>query len=260
MTEQWQPLSVRRGKREPDGPYEGMPAHLRHAAGEWLRGQFGWFSSGGMRNTLMADVAMGLRIPVRNTHVAGGISNQIFAAIEQDDDLYLDCLDIALHLNRGSNSEGLARALQAGGSVWTVRDGRRGLERRVTEATADSYSAAIAAGDAVANELREAWSAVYGRHPNPSDAWDHAIKAIEDLLIPIVVPKVNKANLGTVAGEIRAHPDRWSFGVPPNGGRITVRRLKVSSATSGRILTGTAARTNENLRRPRPRRSSRSRS
>lgn len=37
MTESWTRLSVRRGVAESDGPYEGVPPHLQHSVGEWLR-------------------------------------------------------------------------------------------------------------------------------------------------------------------------------------------------------------------------------
>ena len=220
MSTDWQPLSVRSGKREPDGPYEGMPIHLQHSVGEWLRGRFGWFKpGGGLNNDLMAQVAASLRIPVQRTYKPGGISDQIFAAIEKDEDLYLDCLDATLHISRGGSANTLSEALRVGGSVWTVREDRRGLERRVSESTAASYSRSIQANDDSSNELKEAWAAVYGRNPNPSDAWDHAIKAIEDLLIPVITPKMIKANLGSVAGELKAHPELWTFGLPGNGER-----------------------------------------
>lgn len=218
MTTGWQPLSVRRGLRDSDGPFEGMPLHLRHPVGEWLRTRFGWTSRDGMNNSLMAQVASACRIPVRRTYETGGISDQIFAAIERNEDLYLDCLDVTLYLAR-QGGDALARTLTTGGSVWTVRPDAQGLERRVPEATAEAYASAIAAADPVAEELKEAWAATYGRSGDPSDAWDHAIKAVEDLLIPIVVPKIPKANLGTVAGEIKANSTRWNLGLPENGGR-----------------------------------------
>ena len=46
-------------------------------------------------------------------------------------------------------------------------------------------------------ELTEAWIRAYGRDPDPSDAWDHAIKAVEAILIPIVVSKAGQAAVGS---------------------------------------------------------------
>ena len=218
MTEPWQSLSMRRGKRQIDGPYEGVPLHLEHALGEWLRERFGWTSRDGMNDHLMSAVAVACRIHVTATYAIGGISDQIFAAMSGNDDLFLDVLDAALHLGAG-NASALRNILRVGGSAWTVRADGRGLERRVPEATAQAFAVTTAPSDSVSEELREAWGAAFGRNPDPSDAWDHAIKAVEDLLIPIVVPKVAKANLGTVAGELKANPDRWEFGLPGNAGR-----------------------------------------
>lgn len=61
---------------------------------------------------------------------------------------------------------------------------------------------AVSISHAVSDELNEAWVAAFGRAPNPSDACDRAIKALEELLIPLVIPGVAKPNLGGVAGEL----------------------------------------------------------
>lgn len=227
MTESWTRLSVRRGVAGSDGPYEGVPPHLLHSLGEWLRGRFGWTSQHGMNSELMAEIASGLRIPIRRTHEPGGISNQIFAAIEGDEDLYLDCLDLTLHLGRGRSAGNLDSILRTGGSVWGVNDSKTGLERRVDEATAAVFEHAVAPADAVSSELREAWTAAYGRNPNPSDAWDHAIKAAEEVMIPLVIPNVAKANLGGVAGELKANPAPWTIDLPANGGRSNGELLEL---------------------------------
>lgn len=215
----WHSLSVRRGLREPEDPFEGMPPHLQYPVSEWLRGQFGWFSVNGMNHQLMAAVASSCRIPVRHTYDTGGISGQILAAMQRDEDLYMDCVDATLHLAKGNNSSGLREILKVGGSVWTVREDGLGLERRVPEAMAQAYSRTVAVTDTASEELRQAWAAIFGRNPDPSDGWDHTIKAVEEVLIPIVVPKATKPNLGTVAGELKANPGQWCFGLPSNGGR-----------------------------------------
>ena len=40
-------------------------------------------------------------------------------------------------------------------------------------------------------------------NPDPSDAWDHAIKAVEAALRPIVCPNNTKATLSHVVGKLR---------------------------------------------------------
>jgi hypothetical protein len=179
-----------------------------------------------MNNQLMATVASACRIPIQRTHAIGGISDQIFAAIERDESLYLDCVDITLKITSGANSATLDSALRFGGSVWGVGADGMGLERRVPESAARAFDSAKTPGDSAAEELISAWAAAYGRNPDPSDSWDHAIKAVEELLIPLVVPKVAKANLGSVAGEIGANPTKWDFGLESNAGRTNGETLE----------------------------------
>ncbi len=69
----------------------------------------------------------------------------------------------------------------------------------------------MAPGDQASAELVEAWAKAYGLAPDPSDAWDHAIKAVEAVLIPIVVPAKAKATLGDVLGALKANPKGWTF-------------------------------------------------
>lgn len=38
---QWLPLSVRRGLREQEGPFDGIPEHLAKSVLDWFSAQFG---------------------------------------------------------------------------------------------------------------------------------------------------------------------------------------------------------------------------
>jgi hypothetical protein len=167
-----------------------------------------------------------LRIEVSRNPGPGGISDQLFAELLRDEDKYLDCLDLTLHLKRGNDANSLRDTLRVGGSAWTVASSGKELERRVDAATETAFAEAVGPGDEVATELQEAWSAIFGRNPNPSDAWDHAIKAVEDLLLPVVIPGVVKGNLGGVAGELKANPHKWTFGMPGNAGRHNAETLE----------------------------------
>jgi hypothetical protein len=60
--------------------------------------------------------------------------------------------------------------------------------------------------DGASAELGEAWSRAYGRSRDASDAWDHAIKAVEMVLNPIVLPSQNKGTLGQVLHELSRQP------------------------------------------------------
>lgn len=52
--------------------------------------------------------------------------------------------------------------------------------------------------------------AAYGRNANASDAWDHAIKAAEAVLIPIVVRNQAGAHMGHVIGQLDRQGEQWN--------------------------------------------------
>jgi hypothetical protein len=170
-----------------------------------------------MRTSVMNGLVTALRIPVHESYEPGGISDQIFAALEKDDDLYLDSLDYILHHFGGARSGALAHILEVGGSAWAVNAKDNSIERRVSQAEKNAMEEVSSSPDGYANELLEAWACAYGRQPNPSDAWDHAIKAVEEILIPIAIPNVTKPNLGGVAGELESSSHKWKLTLAPNG-------------------------------------------
>lgn len=158
----------------------------------------------------MAQVAIACDLPVSKTHAPGGIMNQIIDAGERDDDLYLDIIDATL-FHGGFGDGSIASALDASGSIWRVASDRKSLERRVDEVTSTAALAAMNPSDEASAELLAAWKNVYRLSPDPSDAWDHAIKAVEAVLIPLLLPSKPKATLGQVLQEIERNPGARSF-------------------------------------------------
>jgi hypothetical protein len=193
----WRPLSVRRGLVETDGPYEGVPDHLQQSLEDWVSKAIG--EPYGPEESLAEVLTLRLRIKTdRNRSRVG----HILVACRQDQDKFLDVIDMALRLAHGNAADELAATLTLGGSVWTVGDDGQSLVRRVSESEQESYERTVSPADEIAGELRTAWVAVYGRHPDPSDAWDHAIKAVELALWPIVAPGKPKATLGSILVEL----------------------------------------------------------
>jgi hypothetical protein len=52
--------------------------------------------------------------------------------------------------------------------------------------TTAAFVRAISPGDVVSAEPKGAWPVAYARDSDAWDAWDHSIKAVEKMLIPIV--------------------------------------------------------------------------
>jgi hypothetical protein len=138
----------------------------------------------------------------------------------------LDAVDAALYLKSQWNYDSvesnekflqLNELLRLGGSVWKVGDNGRQLVRRVDLTASEAFAQAEAPGDAASTELAEAWVRAFSRNPDASDAWDHSIKAIEAVLIPIVVPKQDKPTLGHVVSHLDRQGHLWKLLLPgPN--------------------------------------------
>jgi hypothetical protein len=128
----------------------------------------------------------------------------------QDDEQFLDILHYTLQLSprvRGQLGEHLEALLAGGGSVWSATV--KGLARRVDPAAEEAFSLATAIQDSASKELLQAWTKAYGRDSDASDAWDHAIKAVEAVLIPIVVPGQDSAHIGHVIGQLDRQGAQW---------------------------------------------------
>lgn len=205
------PLSARVAGREVRGPYEEIPEHLSGPLADWLMAQFR--SQNLWRRDLMRDIALGVEIVIAHRSDGYSTAREIVAQCERDDETFLDVLDATLSLTAwpGVNIAALRDLLEKGGSVWTVTPDGKSLERRVDQNTAALLAAATAPSDAASDELAEAWAKIYGRNPDPSDAWDHAIKAVETVLAPLVIPGNPKATLGAMISALEAKPSKWEF-------------------------------------------------
>lgn len=223
----WQPLSVREGRKGPSQLHDGVPDHLRQPIQYWLEGVFGYRSPGGMAVSGMLRVATATGIPVARTFNDPDVLKSIFAACDEDKDLYLDVIDAILNLGQASPGEvwSLRDTLQTGRSIFTVSGNGKSLQRRTDPTAEAALSEALAGRDASAEELSEAWEKAYGRDPDPSDAWDHAIKAVEAALVPIVCPRQDKPQLGHVLGQLSRQGDQWELALPGGDGSHSVEPL-----------------------------------
>lgn len=215
-----QRLSQRSAGAAPDGPYEGVPEHLGPGLAHWWReiaeaGSGGYF---GNERPLRALVAH-LRLNINPAWNAAQTGRELLRAASGDDELFLDMIDGTLDVYRVADVTvaALSRLLDVSGSVWTVAPDKS-LARVVSDEAQATYDAATAPADEAATELQEAWGNAFGRNGDPSDAWDHAIKAVEDVLIPVVVPSKAKATLGDVLGQLGSAQSagNWKMILPGN--------------------------------------------
>ena len=160
------------------------------------------------RSQILSFIAVRCRIPV---DPGRSPERTLVGLIHHSPDQFLDVVDLHLQ-TMGGGSDLLETYLGLGESAWTVaKEPRPHLERRVPDEERRLYQVASTPADDASAELQEAWGKVCGRDPNPSDAWDHAIKAVEILLHPIVSPSNLKATLGSMLAVLESQPEKWAL-------------------------------------------------
>jgi hypothetical protein len=208
----WKPLSVRDGRAKDQGPYEGVPPHLYSALKEWVDSTFGGYSEQAGNDIANGPrLAAALRYSVFARPGRKLTVREVTLSLNSQIDLMLEAVDAVLHLERPNRDlcRQLDELLTLGGSVWQVGPTRDRLVRRVDPTAAASFGEASSPRDLASAELKEAWTAAYGRNPDASDAWDHSIKAVEAVLIPAVTPNNAKATLGVVIKTLNDQGDLW---------------------------------------------------
>lgn len=222
----WQPLSVREGRRATDGPYEGVPPHTAPRLLTWLTGLINELNRPHHPDVNLA-VASAFRIPLAHDASGADIRNAILEVCEADEALFIDVIDAYLHRTPHlyKDDRKLQDILDDSGSAFMVRPDRNGLQRRVSEAAALAVGRAMSRPEVASEELKRAWARAFDVHPDPSYAWSHAVKAVEAVLIPLVVPKQDKPHLGHVLGVLHGQEDQFELALTPQQGISSIETL-----------------------------------
>jgi hypothetical protein len=230
----WRSLSEREVSTHEDALFEGVPDHLMPSLIRWITGYLD------NRPDLTQRVALRLRVPLDTPD-----PEQLVEAVRASDSArVLDVADMAIHLDqrlrwdvdvagpeilpeagladwipeyrwsKGSLAEAveqLDQLLEDAGSAFTVDWRQRCMNRRVdaTVTVAAEHTMAAAPG----RHLQEAWTAVYGRHPDPAKAYDEAVRAVEAAAIPVLLPKGTRVTLGTVLAHLRDAGGKWALAI-----------------------------------------------
>lgn len=97
------------------------------------------------------------------------------------------------------------------------------LVRRVDPTVHEAVELAISvAPPTAAQMLRSAWRATYGRHPDPNTAYREAVRAVEEVACPLIVPN---GTLGTATAHLRDAGHKWTFVLVDRVGNGTVAPL-----------------------------------
>ncbi|NEA24574.1 hypothetical protein [Actinomadura bangladeshensis] len=117
----------------------------------------------------------------------------------------------------------LRRLLEESRSVYEIRPDQRGLRRRVQvtagEAVERSGGFAEAAGRPVARHyLLQAQSKVYALQPDPGGAYADAIRAVEEVANPLLLPRDPYPTLSKARNHLRDAADKYEFAIPDRAG------------------------------------------
>jgi hypothetical protein len=211
-------FAARQGQPVPKGYFEGVPSHLRSQLERWLRNVYVIEDNqfyAVVDETALDRVAAILRIDL--TGATGDEKLSLVLKWASDDERFLDFVHYTLQLSSRlpNKPKELSILLALGGSVWRATE--NGLERRVDAVALQSFNVASAAHDSASDHLQQGWTKAYGREPDASDAWDHSIKAVETILIPVVVPKQDQPQLGHVIGQLERQGRLFQLGLPGPG-------------------------------------------
>jgi hypothetical protein len=221
------PFSVRIGARPPDRQlWEGVPDWLLDPLLDWLEEHLDRWS------VRQLTLRLRLSLPESDSPKRALRDALMLRARESENGRWdiLDAIDFRCQHDADGDlaipdfmggipmrgSEPLAvlnRMLANGGSAYRYRRGR--LERRVDDTVVAAFeSAAATANDEASMLLRRAWSATYGRDPEPSRAYGDAVRAVEAIACPLVLPGDPKPTLGKVIARLREQADMWNFILP----------------------------------------------
>lgn len=242
LTPPVRPLSAREGGRDDlDDLHEGVPAHLAAPLRSWTRRFV----------TAELTKRLALRLRLHDKLAGGLVLLAAIADDAEPgplidalltDALLLDAVDLSLQLDRTLHREiadlalmeshppgvvtldyeleriaavkRLEELLADAGSAYQVHWWPTPvlLVRRVDATAAASFEHACGtASKAGAQLLREAWRQVYCRDPDPTAGYATAVRAVEEVLCPLVLPRDPLRTLGKALGELRKIADRWSF-------------------------------------------------
>ena len=238
MEDSFTPLGLREGWISDNGPYEGVPAHLQQSLLDWISDVFyrtwwtGYSHSSSFNYELLQQAER--RVQFSSGIVRATTSSAFYSArqrlrtvLASDEQLFLSVIDFLLWKGVG-DADAMDGLLMEGGSIYKVADtsGSLRLERRV-EPSLDSQAKALMAKSGAASDLlKVAWSAALGIHPNPSEGFRNAVRAVEAAAIPIVLPNDATATLGKVIGHLDSNDADWEFVLPERrDGQASVRTV-----------------------------------
>jgi hypothetical protein len=115
----------------------------------------------------------------------------------------------------------LEKLLHEGGSIYTVdwTNPAITIRRRLDPGVTAGIERALATADKTAGDfLRIALRQAYGIEPDPVASYGAAVKAVEHIAGPLILPKTTAPSLGQATSHLEQAAGKWRFALAGNGG------------------------------------------
>ena len=142
----WTPRSQRLGRRDLDGPYDGVPTHLRGPLIDWLEQSL--LNGGGWETGLMTALTVRLRVPIAPGSNGWDVMQAIKKSCQEDESTFLDFVEGVLYAKGLWSSEAphLKELLALAGSSLTVSSDQPILVELVNPQSQAIYDSAVSSG------------------------------------------------------------------------------------------------------------------
>lgn len=210
---EWEPLSVRTGRREKFNVIDGFPKFLQ------LQVRDNTLEAVNCIQGLVRAIAVKFRVEITDDQYRA--DTHLWTRMCEDEVLALDVYDFLADINHRVEPRGLDSELRdieawfsLAGSSWrfNLKDGR--VEHRMPRSALDSYDLAAEPDDQVSEYLSNSWANAFGREQNAIDAWNDSTKALEQAFKPMVSPRNDSTTWGTIKSDIEAKPSKWDASMP----------------------------------------------
>lgn len=240
----WRPLSLRdEADARFDEPSEGLPVWLHAPVTAWVERAFcpdQW-----VRVDALTSLQLAFRLePPLSGSREWNLLQDLLGRMRDDDDFALDVLDWMVHhfqyfgVNWGASYNWVAKlndTLREGGSAWEVtssEDGRtHQLTRRAVGPVVEVLEHTATEASRAHTHLAAAWSKLTGRNPDPSGAYREAVRAVEAVAKPVVLPSNDRATLGQMIPALKDKPEKWTTTI----GTVDSVRTQMEAVWQGQL-------------------------
>lgn len=208
---------------------EAIPPEMEASLRAWIRNRLReqemWaltstdYANLALVHNLQAALRMNLSAPADGLfqldHAVGAIYAKGEQAILRVADFLLSLIDPR---QEPEAIRSLAQTMDWSNSKYKVeRSGARArLSARLPHGLEEVAQTAISSSGEAGSLLYKAWQYAFGLSPEPAEAMDFAVKAVERVVTPIVCPNHPKPSLGNAVSDVRQQGD-WTHNLHVDG-------------------------------------------